>query len=44
MFRATVSAPESQAILSHPTEAAIFLVLTVAPGSEADLLDVLADV
>jgi porphyrinogen peroxidase len=44
MFRPTVSAPEPQAILSHPTEAAIFLVLTVASGSEADLVDVLADV
>jgi porphyrinogen peroxidase len=43
MFRQTVSASEPQAILSHPTEAAIFLVLTVAPGSEADLVDVLAD-
>lgn len=43
MFRPTVSAPEPQAILSHPTEAAIFLVLTVASGSEADLVDVLAD-
>jgi len=39
-----VSASEPQAILSHPTEAAIFLVLTVAPGSEADVVDVLADV
>jgi porphyrinogen peroxidase len=44
MFRPTVSAPEPQAILSHPTEAAIFLVMTVASGSEADLVDVLADV
>jgi len=44
MLRPTMSAPEPQAILSHPTEAAIFLVLTVASGSEADLLDVLADV
>jgi porphyrinogen peroxidase len=44
MLRSTMSAPEPQAILSHPTEAAIFLVLTVASGSEADLLDVLADV
>jgi putative iron-dependent peroxidase len=38
-----VSAPEPQPILSIPTEAAIFLVLTVAPGSEADVADVLAD-
>ena len=44
MLRQTVPAPEPQAILSHPTEAAIFLVLTVASGSEADLVDVLADV
>ncbi len=39
-----VSASEPQPILSHPTEAAIFLVLTVASGSEADVIDVLADV
>ena len=38
-----VSAPEPQPILSIPTEAAIFLVLTVAPGSEAAIGDVLAD-
>ena len=44
MLRQTVPAREPQAILSHPTEAAIFLVLTVASGSEADLVDVLADV
>jgi porphyrinogen peroxidase len=44
MLRRTVPAPEPQAILSHPTEAAIFLVLTVAAGSESDLVDVLADV
>jgi putative iron-dependent peroxidase len=40
----TVSASEPQPILSHPTEAAIFLVLTVAAGSEDELRDVLADV
>jgi putative iron-dependent peroxidase len=39
----TVPAPESQPILSIPTEAAIFLVLTVAPGAEAAIADVLAD-
>jgi putative iron-dependent peroxidase len=38
-----VSVPEPQPILSLPTEAAIFLVLTVAPGSETDVADVLAD-
>jgi putative iron-dependent peroxidase len=36
--------PQPQAILSIPTEAAIFLVLTVHEGSEADVADVLADV
>ena len=35
--------PEPQPILSIPTEAAIFLVLTVHEGSEADVADVLAD-
>jgi porphyrinogen peroxidase len=39
----SVSAPEAQPILSIPTEAAIFLVLTVAPGAEAAIADVLAD-
>ena len=39
----SVSAPEPQPILSIATEAAIFLVLTVAPGSEAAIGDVLAD-
>ena len=39
-----MSAPESQPILSIPTEAAIFLVLTVHEGSEPDVADVLADV
>jgi porphyrinogen peroxidase len=39
-----VPRPEPQPILSHPTEAAIFLVLTVASGSEADVADALADV
>jgi porphyrinogen peroxidase len=39
-----VSAPESQPILSHPTESAIFLVLTVRSGSESEVADVLSDV
>ena len=39
-----MSAPEPQPILSHPTESAIFLVLTVHAGSEAEIADVLADV
>src|ERR1700733_2759261 len=39
-----VPPPEPQSILSHPTEAAIFLVLTVPSGSEADIADLLADV
>ncbi len=39
----SVSAPEPQPILSIPTEAAIFLVLTVAAGSEAAIGDALAD-
>lgn len=39
----SVSAPEPQPILSMPTEAAIFLVLTVAAGSEAAIGDALAD-
>ncbi|HYB29688.1 MAG TPA: Dyp-type peroxidase [Solirubrobacteraceae bacterium] len=39
-----MSHPEPQPILSHPTEAAIFLVLTVASGSESDVADVLGDV
>jgi porphyrinogen peroxidase len=39
-----VSVSEPQPILSHPTEAAIFLVLTVSPGSEGDVTDLLADV
>ena len=39
----SVSAPELQPILSIPTEAAIFLVLTVAAGSEAAIGDALAD-
>jgi porphyrinogen peroxidase len=38
-----VPAPEPQPILSIPTEAAIFLVLTVTPGAEAVIADVLAD-
>jgi porphyrinogen peroxidase len=39
-----VSAAEPQPILSLPTEAAIFLVLTVPIGAETDVADVLADV
>jgi putative iron-dependent peroxidase len=38
------SAPEPQPILSLPTEAAIFLVLSAARGSEAQIGDLLADV
>ncbi len=38
-----MAAPEPQPILSHPTESAIFLVLTVAPGSEGEVGDLLAD-
>jgi porphyrinogen peroxidase len=44
MLAPVVSGPEPQPILSHPTEAAIFLVLTVAPGSEAEIGAFLADV
>ena len=40
----SVSGPEPQPILSIPTEAAIFLVLTVRPGSEAEVGAALADV
>src|SRR5579875_4077165 len=36
-------APEQQQVIDHPTAAAIFLVLDVAPGSEAAVRDVLAD-
>jgi porphyrinogen peroxidase len=39
-----VDAPEPQAILVPPTEAAIFLVLTVSAGAEDDVRDLLADV
>ena len=39
-----VAAPEPQPILSVPSESAIFLVLTVAPGAESDVADFLADV
>jgi porphyrinogen peroxidase len=39
-----VSVPEPQPVLSHPTEAAIFLVLTVVPGSEVEVGAFLADV
>jgi porphyrinogen peroxidase len=43
MLGPIVPVPEPQPILSHPTESAIFLVLTVAAGSEADVADLLAD-
>jgi putative iron-dependent peroxidase len=36
--------PEPQSILTPPTEAAIFLVLTVAAGAEDDVRDLLPDV
>ena len=36
--------PESQDVLAPPARAGIFLVLTVRPGSESDVLDLLADV
>jgi putative iron-dependent peroxidase len=39
-----LSTPEPQAVLSPLTEAAIFLVLTVRPGGEEVLRDLLADV
>ena len=39
-----MSATEPQAILTPLTEAAIFLVLTVHGGSEADIADFLSDV
>ncbi len=44
MLPTIVSVREPQPILSIPTEAAMFLVLTVVPGSEAEIGDVLADV
>ena len=43
MLGADVPPTEPQPILSHPTESAIFLVLTVRSGSEIDVADVLAD-
>jgi putative iron-dependent peroxidase len=39
----SVSTPEPQPILSHPTESAIFLVLTAEPGSDAEIGELLAD-
>jgi putative iron-dependent peroxidase len=39
-----VQPAEPQSILIEPTPAAIFLVVTVSPGSEAGVRDVLADV
>jgi porphyrinogen peroxidase len=44
MLEAILSVPEPQPILSIPTEAAIFLVLMVLPGSEAEIAELLADV
>ncbi len=44
MLALTVCAAEPQPILSHPTEAAIFLVLTVPAGAEAGVADLLSDV
>jgi porphyrinogen peroxidase len=44
MLACIMSLPEPQPILGAPTQAAIFLVLTVLPGSEADIADFLADV
>ncbi len=38
-----MSVPEPQPILSRPTEASIFLVLTGLPGSEAEIGELLAD-
>ncbi len=38
-----MTAAESQAIVSAPTEAAIFLVLTAVPGSEEEIAGLLAD-
>jgi putative iron-dependent peroxidase len=43
MLGADVPPTEPQPILSHPTESAIFLVLTVRGGSEADVADLVAD-
>ena len=39
-----MQAGEPQTVLMEPTQAAIFLVVTVNPGSEAEVRDVLADV
>ncbi len=39
-----MSVREPQPILSAPTEAAIFLILTALPGSEGEIAEVLADV
>ncbi len=41
---ASDGSPEPQAVLTPLTEAAIFLVLTVGPGHEDDVRDLLADV
>jgi porphyrinogen peroxidase len=39
-----VGEPEPQSVLTPPTEAAIFLVLTVEPGFENEIRELLADV
>ena len=44
MLEAILSVPGPQPILSIPTEAAIFLVLVVLQGSEADIAELSADV
>jgi porphyrinogen peroxidase len=44
MVGAAVPVPEPQPILAAPAQAAIFLVLTVAEGAQADVADLLADV
>jgi putative iron-dependent peroxidase len=43
-YGGVVQAAEPQAVLTPPTEAAMFLVLTVAAGAEDELRDLLADV
>src|SRR5215469_15006878 len=44
MLVATLPASEPQSILSHPTESAIFLVLTVRAAAETEVGDALGDV
>ena len=43
-MRSVMGAGEPQAVLTPPTEAAIFLVLTVHPGGEDEIRALLADV